>query len=207
MKCESRCKDIGTAARKLAAERNHVRSQGGKARTELVRKAKIMRKEIEDNIATTNTKIEGAEKQVQQLEEELRRTEIRERSKVEHSLGSRVSALAQLAKEKIAEYRIAIVRLRDERDDAERKVEEAEGILRTFREEYNPNFNDEGVKRAVRAWEEYLAANEARQKNRASDDDIDRLISGEEVDWNEAVGGEELIGGTRKHLQCVESPT
>jgi protein kinase C substrate 80K-H len=190
IKCENRCKEIGNAARKLASERLRVRSAGGKLRDELIRKAGVLRKEIEDNIATTKAKIEGQEVKVKALEEELKETEARERAKVVKNPkpGSKVSVVAQVAREKLDEYKNGLTKLRAERNAAEEKLEKTEAILRAFKEEYNPNFNDEGVKRAVREWEEYLAGNEAQEKNAAEERDLENLLNEDGIDWDELIG-------------------
>ena len=60
-------------------------------------------------------------------------------------------------------------------------------ILSTFKEEYNPNFNDEGVKRAVRAWEDY-AARDKSSHNAAADRDLEEMSKSDEhngLNWEE----------------------
>ena len=63
-----------------------------------------------------------------------------------------------LARQRTEELLRSLVQVRQERDASKSRLQELEGILSTFKEEYNPNFNDEGVKRAVRAWEDYALA-------------------------------------------------
>jgi protein kinase C substrate 80K-H len=57
----------------------------------------------------------------------------------------------------VEELRNALVEVRKERDEIRSRVQELEDVLSKFKVEYNPNFNDEGVKRAVRSWEDYAA--------------------------------------------------
>jgi hypothetical protein len=54
------------------------------------------------------------------------------------------------------------------------RVTQLEGILATFKEEYNPNFNDEGVKRAVKSWEDY-AANKEEVAEEALERDVEQV--------------------------------
>lgn len=190
VKCPSTCKEIGAAARKLAEKRGKVRTEGGRARAELVRKAGVLKKEVEDNVRTTEANLKGAEEQVKQLAQKLKEVELAEKSKIVNNPkpGSKVSVAVQVAREKVEEYKKAVKKLKEERDEAERKLDIAAAILTTFKGEYNPNFNDEGVKRAVRAWEEYLAADTPREKNEAEERDLNELAENDGVDWDELAG-------------------
>jgi protein kinase C substrate 80K-H len=66
-----------------------------------------------------------------------------------------------------------------------------ETILSTFKEEYNPNFNDEGVKRAVKSWEDYAAKKDAAAETdeSAEDRDIEEISKPdsetEGINWTE----------------------
>jgi len=83
--------------------------------------------------------------------------------------------LAGLAKRRVGELRGALVGVVEKRDKLREKVGELEAILKTFKEEYNPNFNDEGVKRAVKAWEDYAANKDAEGSGDESAEDRDYL--------------------------------
>ena len=189
--CPSKCKEIGNAARKMAAERSARRSKAAKARRELVRKAKVLKKEVEDNVATTKVKVQANEVKIRELEKKLQETEERERNRVAKNPkpGSRVSVVTQVAKEKVEELQKLLAKVRGERDLAEERLEKAEAMLRLLKEEYNPNFNDEGVKHAVRSWEEYLAGGE-QKRNPAEDRDFNAVLN-EETNWDELAGPEE----------------
>ena len=95
--------------------------------------------------------------------------------------------LVGLAKQRINELRESVVRVRSERDSYDQRIQELEKILSTFKEEYNPNFNDEGVKRAVRAWEDY-AARDKTSHNAAADRDVEEMVKSDEhngINWDE----------------------
>jgi protein kinase C substrate 80K-H len=202
VKCPSKCVGIGTAARKIAAERNHLRTQGSKKRDELVKKAVVMKKELEDNIESTKLKIQGTAVKVRELAEKLKEVERSERSKVvkQPAQGGKYPMVVQVAQQKIEEYKGLLTKLREERNEAEKRLLVTEGILKAFKEEYNPNFNDEGVKRAVRAWEEYLAAgNDGVRRNTAEDRELTHIIDTETIDWTELAGEAEDEGSERMH--------
>ena len=147
-----------------------------KKRKELVTSAAILRKEVEDRLQSLQTQIEGSGIKVRDLETALADVERRERGKVVRApgKGSKLSLLANLAKDRIEELRDALVDVRAQRDISMSRVAELEAILSKFKEEYNPNFNDEGVKRAVRAWEDY-AARDKPASDAAHDRDLDEI--------------------------------
>lgn len=85
----------------------------------------------------------------------------------------KVGVLAGLAKTRVNELREALGEVRGQRDDSRARVKELEEILSKFKVEYNPNFNDEGVKRAVRSWEDYAARGTAGDDSKGSERDHD----------------------------------
>ena len=175
-----------------------------KKRKELVASAAILRKEMEDRLQSLQTQIEGSGIRVRDLEIALVETEKRERGKVMRApgKGSRVGLLAGLAKDRIDELRSALVDVRAQRDISMARVAELETILSTFKEEYNPNFNDEGVKRAVRAWEDYAARDKPTGGDAAHDRDLDEISKpdGETgaIKWEEWDDTDEDDVGVRK---------
>jgi protein kinase C substrate 80K-H len=94
--------------------------------------------------------------------------------------------LVGLARQRTEELRDHLVRVRQERDTSKDRVKELEAILTTFKEEYNPNFNDEGVKRAVRAWEDYAARDKSGDDIAAHDRDLNEITKSDKdsgLDW------------------------
>ena len=142
-----------------------------KKKKELIVEAARLRKEVEDRIGTLKTELEGQQAKVQALEAEVAEVERRERGRVVRgaSKAGKVGILAGLAKTRIQELRDGLVEVRAQRDTGREKVRRLEQILSTFKAEYNPNFNDEGVKRAVRSWEEYAASSD----DESDEDDAD----------------------------------
>ncbi|KAL8868065.1 MAG: hypothetical protein Q9198_008305 [Flavoplaca austrocitrina] len=108
---------------------------------------------------------------------------------------SKIGSLIQTAKDRIEELRESLIELREQRDTGKSRLAELEGILSTFQAEYNPNFNDEGVKRAVRSWEEYAARDRPPIGNDAQDRDLDEIGKPDTetgiINWSDWEEGEE----------------
>lgn len=178
VKCEDRCKEIGKEWRKQDEIRQKSLSNAAKRRKELVTEAARLRKDIEDRMQDLQVQIQGGESKVRALEADLKEAERQERGKVVKKPGvggSKLSMLAQLAKDRIEELRDSLIEVRGQRDTGKSRIAELEGILSTFKEEYNPNFNDEGVKRAVRSWEDYAARDKPSIGDDAHDRDLDEI--------------------------------
>jgi protein kinase C substrate 80K-H len=138
--------------------------------------------EIEDHIIRLEAEIKGAEVKVEALEVELKAVEDAER-KIVRTSGKgkgKVNALAGIAKARVDELRDALLEVRQQRDETQSRLKELEEILTKFKIEYNPNFNDEGVKRAVRSWEDYAAREVTESTNPARDRDLDEIAKADD---------------------------
>jgi len=119
----------------------------------------------------------------------LAEVERREKGKIVKSQGAKqgkMGVLVGLARQRTEELRDHLIRVRQERDTSKDRVKELEAILTTFKEEYNPNFNDEGVKRAVRAWEDYAARDKSGDDTAAHDRDLNEITKTDQesgLDW------------------------
>ncbi|KAF1842624.1 glucosidase 2 subunit beta precursor [Cucurbitaria berberidis CBS 394.84] len=189
VKCEDQCAKIGKEWRKQDEARQKSLNAARQRRKELIAESGRLRKEVEDRILTLKTQIEGQNLKVDGLTKSLAEIERQERGKVVKGAGKggKITVLASLAKERIQELTDNVHRVRIERDTNRGRVEELEAMLRRFKEEYNPNFNDEGVKRAVKAWEDY-AAQERPGPNEALDRDLDEILqpdSESAINWEE----------------------
>lgn len=195
--CEDRCKEIGKDWRKQDEQKKRALGTAGKRRKELVVEAARLRKEVEDRIKSLETEIEGSQLKVRCLETELTEVERSERGKVVRGPGggNRLSVLVGLAKARIAELREALVAVKAQRDSSRERIKELEGILTLFKEEYNPNFNDEGVKRTVRSWEEYAARDKPLDGDAAHERDLDEITKADDgnggIKWDEWERNEE----------------
>jgi protein kinase C substrate 80K-H len=189
VKCEDQCAKVGKEWRKQDEIRQKSLNAARSRRKQLIDDAARLRKEVEDRISTLKTQIEGQTLKVQGLEKSVAEIERAERGKVVKGAGKggKITVLTSLAKVRIEELTENVGRLRTERDTAKSRVEELEAMLRRFKEEYNPNFNDEGVKRAVKAWEDY-AAQDRPGSNDALDRDLDEILkpdSDSAIKWEE----------------------
>jgi protein kinase C substrate 80K-H len=203
VKCEDRCAQIGKEWRQADETRQKSLTTAKQRRKELVAEAGRMRKEVEDRLQTLKTQIEGATLKVDGLTKSLVEIERAERGRVVKGAGKggKVTVLASLAKERIQELTDNVNRVREERNTAQGRVESLEAMLKRFKEEYNPNFNDEGVKRAVQAWENY-AAQERPVPNDAVDRDLDEMLkpdSESAIKWEEFETVEQSDVELRKH--------
>ncbi|EGP89620.1 uncharacterized protein MYCGRDRAFT_69270 [Zymoseptoria tritici IPO323] len=178
-RCEDRCDTIGKEWRKLDEARQKSASNAAKKRAELVKEAARLRQTVQDRIQTLGTEIEGAELKVKQMEQELADTKRKETGKVVQPAGSKggkLGVLVGLAQKRTEELRTSLLATREELNSGRSRLQQLEGIMTTFKEEYNPNFNDEGVKRAVRAWEDYIASfGGAATPNDAQERDLDEI--------------------------------
>jgi protein kinase C substrate 80K-H len=188
-KCEDRCKEIGKAWRKSEEARQKSLNSALRKKKELVAEAGRLTKEIEDAIAALEVEVQAEEVKIHAMEIELEKLEKEDRGKVvKDTKKGKVGVLAGLAKARVDELREALGEVRQQRDDTRVRVKELEEILSKFQVEYNPNFNDEGVKRAVRSWEDYAAKGTAGdQANAAKDRDLDEIAKADSestgVDW------------------------
>lgn len=185
--CADRCSEIGKQWRKQDEARKKGLGAALKKRRDMLVQAVSMKKSVEENIALLMGQIKAAEGRVDILQAELEEVEKREKSKVVKGHGGKLNVLADMAKERIEELRETLLSVRAQRDVAVEKVKELEKLLSTLKEEYNPNFNDEGVKRALRAWEEYTGRRDTTMEGdrTAQERDLDEIVKAD----GEAEGG------------------
>ena len=214
VKCEDKCKDIGKEFKKLDEIRQKSARAALKKKEELIKEAQALRAGVEMSITRLEAEIKAQEIKAEELKKKYEDVERRERGKVVTSKGkgSKVTVLAGLAKQRVEELREALVGVIGKRDALKAKVKELEGILSTFKEEYNPNFNDEGVKRAVQAWENYAANKDpAGEDTSAEDRDIEDIskpdTETEGINWAEYETEEESDVDVRKFFNSIINST
>ncbi|KAI1419231.1 glucosidase II beta subunit-like protein-domain-containing protein [Xylaria sp. FL1777] len=173
--CENRCAEIGKEWRRIEKERTDNLERANKKRRTMVKESKELRRQVEVRVSKLEGEIRDLEQKEAELKTKFEEVERSERGKVVRNEGTgKLGVLAGLAKARIEELRETLADVVDERHYLQDKVTELEGILSAFKEEYNPNFNDEGVKKAVRAWEDYAA-----KKTREVDDDEEEISESE----------------------------
>ena len=204
LSCDDKCKDIGNQWKKQDEQRQKSIGNAGKKRKELVLEALRLRKEVEDQIENLKTKIAASEIKVRETEDKVKEIERQEQGKVVKSAGkgNKMTILVGLAKERIEELREFLVDVKSQRDQGRSRIKELEAILTTFKEEYNPNFNDEGVKRAVRSWEEYAARDTPDDTDDAHERDLAEVSRADSesgsIRWEEWTEAEESDVELRK---------
>jgi protein kinase C substrate 80K-H len=190
-KCEDKCKEIGKEWRRLDDIRTKSLRNALKRKEGLLKDAGGKRAELESSIGRLEGEIRVLEHREQDLKKVYEDVERRERGRVVGGSSgkvSKVTVLAGLAKARVEELRTTLLGVVEKRNKLKEKVAELEGILAKFKEERNPNFNDEGVKRAVQAWEDY-AANRQGGEDDASERDVEAVSKpdsdSEGINWTE----------------------
>lgn len=204
VKCEDKCASIGKEWRKMDEIRQKTMMAALKKKDELLKTAKELRSKVTQDLRNTREEIKVMEIKAEVLKGQYEELERRERGKVVTSSGkgSKVTILAGLAKQRVTDLRDRLFWTVEQRTILQNRVKELETILATFKEERNPNFNDEGVKRAVKSWEDYAAA-KVEEDFSAEENDIAEALKEdsetEGINWKEwETEGEESDVDTRK---------
>lgn len=178
MQCENRCDAIGKEHRRLEEERRQSKERSAKRRRTMIKEARELRRRVEANVASLKSEIEALEVRKGELQKKYEEVERSERNRVVKvdGQGGKLGVLVSLAKTRVSELRNALDKLLDQRDDLQDRVEQLEDILTKFKEEYNPNFNDEGVKAAVKSWEDYAAGQASEKKSDLPDGDLIEMM-------------------------------
>ncbi|KAK4112901.1 hypothetical protein N656DRAFT_708737 [Canariomyces notabilis] len=197
VQCENRCDAIGKEYRRLEEERRLSKERAASRRRTMIKEARELRRRVDTKIVTLKGELERLEKEKLELQKKFEEVERSERNKVvkTEGQGGKLGVLIGLAKGRISELRNALDKLLDQRDDLQDRVEQLEEILTKLKEEYNPNFNDEGVKAAVKSWEDYAAGQANDKTSELSDADVMELLKedGETsgINWTEFENAEE----------------
>jgi len=197
VKCENRCAAIGKEYRRVEEERRQSKERSAARRRALVTEASDLRGGVEVKIASLKKEIAQLEVKKAELQKKFEEIERSERGKVVKPEGAqgKLGILLGLAKNRVSELRSTLDKVMDQRDDLQDKLDQLEEILKSLKDEYNPNFNDEGVKAAVKAYEDYAASGESEKKSEVTDGEIldvlkeDGEVSG--INWAEFEGEDE----------------
>ncbi|KAG6006534.1 hypothetical protein E4U21_006988 [Claviceps maximensis] len=197
VKCENRCAEIGKEYKRLARDKRRKMERAAKQKDIMLSEAQQLRRNAEAKIARLSSDIAALDVKRADLEKKHTAAQLHDRSRVVKSegTGGKLGVLVGLAKTRVNELRSALDRVVEERNDLTGKVQELEDILRKFKEEYNPNFNDEGVKSAVKAYEDYAAREAEFARDVQADADLEEILKedGETsgVNWAEFEAGED----------------
>lgn len=193
--------------------RTKAQVKANKKRDELVHEAQRLRADVQMSIGRTELEISQLEKKEEELKQKYEEVERKERGKVvktSEGKTSKVSILALMAKTRVAELRDALTGVQAKKVALQNKVNELEGILARFKEERNPNFNDEGVKRAVKAWEDYAATKDASEAEDTESQDaaVDETAKAENdgIEWETWENDEEESDVDARKLSLTVPP-
>jgi protein kinase C substrate 80K-H len=180
--CPDKCKEIGKEFRKNEDIRLKALQGALKRRKELVVESQRLRQEVELRVAELETKIKAHEVKVHEAQTALTEVERRERMRVVRGDaagkgGGKLGMLVNLAKSRVDELRSNLDKTKQQRDSMVSRVHELETILTALKTDYNPNFNDEGVKVAVRGWEDYAARETEDHWTEAEDRDLEAVMA------------------------------
>lgn len=191
IKCENRCASIGKEHRKLEETRKAAKEKAAKRRRTMAKEARELRRRVEVKISALEDEIKGLQTKKDELEKKYNDVEQSERGKVvkTEGHGGKIGVLVGLAKGRVIELRETLDKVIAQRSALQSRVDELEDILKKFKEEYNPNFNDEGVKAAVKGWEDYAAKIADEAPSELSDADIDEIVKEDSetsgINWKE----------------------
>lgn len=159
VKCANKCNEIGKEFRRLKEEKRKKAESASEQKQDLITKARTLREECQTRIVHLERDIKRLESQQVLLEKQYAEAQRQDRTRAVKAEGSggKIGVLLSQAKSRVSELRLALDTAVSDRIKVAAQVQELETILRKFKEEYNPNFNDEGVKAAVKSYEDYAA--------------------------------------------------
>ena len=160
VKCPNKCAEIGKEWRHTQQEKQARLEKAMKKRNTMAKEAREIKRTLEKKISTLKADINLLETNKADLQQKYEQVKQSEQGKVGTTAGGmtgKLGLLAGTAKARVEELRSALHDSVQQKKLMQEKVSELEGILSKFKEEYNPNFNDEGVKSAVKSWEDYAA--------------------------------------------------
>ncbi|UNI22819.1 hypothetical protein JDV02_008673 [Purpureocillium takamizusanense] len=190
-KCENRCVEIGKEHRNLEEEKRKNMEKAEKKRKTMAKEAKELRRRVEVRLADLVDEIKELEAKKDDLQRKFAAIELQEKGKVVRGEGGggKLGVLVGVAKARVNELRNTLDGVLQQRNNLRTQVDELESILRKFKEEYNPNFNDEGVKAAVKSFEDYSARQGMEANDQFPDSEIEEVLKEDSdtigVNWKE----------------------
>lgn len=191
IKCPDKCKEIGKDWRKKDEIRKKALTAAIKRKRQLLEQASQLREEVAGRIGPLETEIKDRQRKLDESETQLEAVEKQEKLRVVKApLGkaSSASVLAGLARERVEELRESLIAVREQRNSQKERVQELEIILAAIKQDHNPNFNDQGLKRQLELWDNYITR-EKTEWEAAEDRDLDEIVKpdGSEVgiNWSE----------------------
>ncbi|KAM0475933.1 hypothetical protein ACHAPX_006815 [Trichoderma viride] len=189
VKCADRCAEIGKEYRKLAEARRKSAEKASVIKQQMLKEAKELRQEVERRITILEQDKRNIEARKADREREYAEALKEDSNRVvkKEGAGGKLGVLVSLAKDRVEELREALRLVTEDREVLRAKRIELEAILKQFKEDYNPNFNDEGVKAAVRSWDDYAAREAESDQAEFHESDINEILKEDDetngVNW------------------------
>jgi protein kinase C substrate 80K-H len=178
VKCENRCTQIGKEYRKLEEEKRSKLERAGAKRLAMATKAAELRAGVEARLTELVGEVARLEARRDDLKKAHAKAVMEDKGKVVRGEGEggKLGVLVNLAKQRVNELRTTLANIVEQRDDLRREADELREILRKLKEEYNPNFNDAGVKAAVKSFEDYAARDAADTSDNMPDSEVGEIL-------------------------------
>ncbi|PHH86565.1 hypothetical protein CDD83_10049 [Cordyceps sp. RAO-2017] len=207
VKCPNRCAEIGKEHRKREEEKRKNMDKAQKKRAAMLSEAKQLRQQAEARLAQYAGDIKLLEAKKAELQKKHAEAEASHRGKVVTGQGSggKLGVLVGLAKKRVEELRSALDLVLQERKTAQGHVDELRTILTKLKEDYNPNFNDEGVKAAIKAFEDYAARQSADVPASSPESNFDEIVKEDSAESGVNWGEFEELGDDTDILYSIEA--
>ncbi|KAM4062712.1 glucosidase II beta subunit-like domain-containing protein [Hirsutella rhossiliensis] len=178
VKCENRCAEIGKEYRALEEQKRKNMEKAQKTRDAMISEASDLRRQAESKLADLTGEMAVLEAKKTDLEAKHAEAKAQDTGKVVRGQGSggKLGVLVNLAKTRVNELRETLGNVAQERTHLQSKVDELQALLTKLKTDYNPNFNDEGVKAAIKSFEDFAAREAADAPSQLIDSDIETVL-------------------------------
>ncbi|KAK7206204.1 glucosidase II beta subunit-like-domain-containing protein [Myxozyma melibiosi] len=185
VKCENKCREMAAELQKREAENRKAQIAGWTARTKLATKAASLKASLLKEQTQIEAQLKAAHARVEKAEEAVKMAEVSSSMRV----GKKGNPYVERLKERVLEYQRAKEAMASRIAALELRLQETEVILLNLKNDYNPNYNDEAVKQAVKTYSTLLEAplpesNYAELSYQLSAESDDELLK-EEVEDND----------------------
>ncbi|TFB06996.1 Glucosidase 2 subunit beta [Trichoderma ghanense] len=190
IKCENRCGPIGKEYRRLADERKKNVAKALVKKKDMIKEAAELLQQAEARVTALERDIKNLETKKEELQRKYNQVQSEEQGKLvksEGGAGGKLGVLVGLAKERVEELREALRLVTEDREALRAKRDELEAILKQLKDGHNPDLEDEGVKAAVQAYEDYAAREASADQLEFLESDVREILKEDDetngVNW------------------------
>ena len=189
VKCPNRCVEIGKEHRRLAEEQNRKMERASGKREAMIKEGIELRRKAEARLAELNAEVDRLDASKQDLHKKYVTAQAENTGRVvkTEGAGGKLGVLVGVAKTRVTELRNTLDATVKQRTALRARMDELQTILSKLKEEYNPNFNDEGVKSAVKAFEDFAARETSGDD--VPDSEVDQILQEDSetsgINWKE----------------------